>query len=321
MNISNDNIIFKNFSYYFIFIPILIFLVGLKDNSIWLDYYVYVDYFNQASASSFNEIIFSLKDPFFLIINKFFSGFGFNVFVFFCAASTLYLKFSAFTKSTHNIIALLFLYCSLYLFLHDYIQIRIALALALALYAIYSVRSSIIKYIFLFSSVLVHLSIFPLVITYLFSIKKITKLSIFLYVIFNLCFIYYIKIFGGERVESYIDSDVYNYFNFFALLPMLQLFFLIYVSLKFKSKVFSFEYFSTLMGVVLYYSLYQLPAVSVRFFEMFSIIFIIYLSNLYKRDYFFLIIYFSYLFVCFYNLLIKPGAILNQKFIFFLNFF
>lgn len=131
MNISNDNIIFKNFSYYFIFIPILIFLVGLKDNSIWLDYYVYVDYFNQASASSFNEIIFSLKDPFFLIINKFFSGFGFNVFVFFCAASTLYLKFSAFAKSTHNIIALLFLYCSLYLFLHDYIQIRIALALAL----------------------------------------------------------------------------------------------------------------------------------------------------------------------------------------------
>lgn len=303
---------------YFFILPICVFVAGIKNPLTWPDKLVYETYFNMAKVNTYSQILKNIQDPFFTILNKFFISFGFDfeLFLFIVAGITLILKFSAFNKATKNVFSLFLLYFSFYFFLHDYIQIRIAFALSLLLFAIFCIKNKFVRFLILIISVFFHLSLFPFVFLYfVYALKdKIGEKFFFLsFLIFSFLFSFVVKVgsVGGERSNQYVDSDLYNYFNFFALLPLIQSFAIVYHFFLVRSKKFNFEYYMSILGLFLYYFLYSMPAVATRFYEISAVFFIIFISNFYKKNSVYFCIYVLFFIVCLYNLFIKDGSIMH----------
>ncbi|EPY6812437.1 EpsG family protein [Klebsiella quasipneumoniae] len=274
-------------------VPVLSLLVGIKDPAKWADYEVYLNYFTASSINNVHDIFFNLQDPFYVILNKPFTGTygGFEIFLFVCAFVTLTLKFLALKNSTDNFAVLFVLYCSYLLCLHDYIQIRIALSLAIMLYATYCVNSILLKYALFAAGTLIHLSAGIIVMVYVFDIMfKEKRLYFFLFVIIGVIFTQLISlgIIGGHRAELYAElaRNKISYYdmNVFTTLPILQSVGLLYMFFKYKNRALTFEFYMALFGVIIFYLLHTIPVIASRTFDITMVFYLILLSRYFRHD-------------------------------------
>lgn len=308
-----------NYLLYFILLPILVFIVGIKDTHVWMDYPTYIRYFDMSSSNSVNEIIFSGKDPFFQLLNKPFTliNNGFSYFLFSIAAVTLLIKIRALQNSTDNFLVLLILYSSFLLCLHDYIQIRVSLAIAICAWAIY-VSSNIKKSLFLFIvAALIHLSVAIVIIfylIYLYCSKRILVLAIISS--FLLPFIVFSGVIPNARIDTYLslaeNKDQYYEINIFATQPILQAvsILIIYFTKRLEKYKWSFEFCISLAGVLIFYSFYKVPVFSFRLFELTMFFNIILLSKCFKRSIFIQCVCLLYILVGLKNMFYGASALL-----------
>lgn len=273
--------------------PILAFLVGIKDQNIWPDYEVYLNYYKTSSINTIHDIFFNIQDPFYVILNKPFSGMdnGFEAFLLTCSFITISLKILALKKSTDNFPILLILYISYLLCLHDYIQIRIALSISLMLFAVYCVEKNLIKYAIFSIGCLIHLSAGIIVIVYVFDMFfKRKRVYFFLFVIIAIIFTQLISlgILGGHRAELYAElaRNKISYYdmNVFTTIPILQSIGLVYMFYKYKAEALNFEYYISLFGVIVFYLLSSIPVIASRTFDITLVFYIILLSRYFRKD-------------------------------------
>ncbi|HEJ9266837.1 TPA: EpsG family protein [Klebsiella oxytoca] len=308
-----------NYLVYFILLPLLVFIVGIKDAHVWMDYPTYIRYFDMSASSSIKEIILSGKDPFFQLLNKPFTVInnGFAYFLFSIAALTLLIKIRALKSSTDNFLVLLILYSSFLLCLHDYIQIRVSLAIAICAWAIY-VSNNIKKSLFLFLiAALIHLSVAIVIIfylLYLYCSRRILVLAIISS--FLLPFIVFSGIIPNARIDTYIalaaNKDQYYEINIFATQPILQAIsiLIIYFSKSLAKYKWSFEFCISLAGVFIFYSFYKVPVFSFRLFELTMFFNIILLSRCFKRSVFIQCVCLLYILVGLKNMFYGASALL-----------
>lgn len=274
-------------------VPLLVFIVGIKDPLRWADYEVYLNYFTTSKINSIHDIFTNIQDPFFVVLNKPFTNVngGFEAFLITCSTVTLTLKFLALKKSTDNFIVLFTLYISYLLCLHDYIQIRIALALAIMLFATYCVDNKTIKYSMFAAGTLIHLSVGIIVMVYFFDkLFKEKRLYFFLFVIAGVLFTQLISlgIIGGHRAELYAElaRNKISYYdmNVFTTLPILQSIGLLYMFFKYKNRALTFEFYMALFGVIIFYLLHSIPVIASRTFDITMVFYIIMLSRYFRTD-------------------------------------
>ncbi|ARI09499.1 MULTISPECIES: EpsG family protein [Klebsiella] len=292
----------------FIIIPYVLFcayMVGIKDPLVWRDYGVYLNYFDD-SANDIIYIITNIQDPVFVLLMHPFHSLaeGFDIFLFWCAIITLSLKIYSISLATQRFSFFLVLYSSYLLCLHDYIQIRIALALAIFCYAMY-VRKGWVQFLLFVVSIFVHLSlVVPLCIFCLVHAKRIGYKRIFWSgpAIIALSLLIQQGAVFISRVNQYlelqkqgigVDINVYSVLPFFQLLTVLFVFF----NKKLISYKYTFEFVMSYVGVIIFYSTLAIPAVALRYFEISNLFFIILLSRLFFKSYFFIAIFFMYIIV------------------------
>ena len=90
-----------------------------------------------------------------------------------------------------------------------------------------------------------------------------------------------------------VDINVYSVLPFFQLLTVLFVFF----NKKLISYKYTFEFVMSYVGVIIFYSTLAIPAVALRYFEISNLFFIILLSRLFFKSYFFIAIFFMYIIV------------------------
>lgn len=289
----------------FFYVIFCVYMVGIKDPTIWKDYSVYLKYFNDAENSIY-YIITNIQDPLFVLLMHFFTGLsnGFDIFLMFCAIVTLSLKFYAVSKATERFFIFIILYSSYLLCLHDYIQIRIALALSIFCFALYVCNGGL--KVFLFSvSVFFHLSlIVPLMVYYLLRSKTVGYSRIFWSgpVIIAISLLVQRGAFFISRVEQYLElqkEGVGVDINMYSVLPFFQLIIviLVFFNKKYSAYKYTFEYVMAYVGVIIFYSTLSIPAVALRYFEISNFFFIILLSRLFFKSYYFIIIFLMYIVV------------------------
>lgn len=278
---------------FFLLLPLILYLVGVKEPTHWVDYQVYYGYyFLSAKYTSTLDIISSMQDPLFVLLNKPFTEVndGFFYFLLIVCFITITLKFSAFLKATNNYLIFFILYCCYFICIHDYIQIRISLSLAIMVFAIYRVNFKWLKYPLLIVAMLVHLSSSVVLIAYLYSLITKNKPRYFLGFLCVLTFLVVLMklgLIGGERVQNYAEMASqkikYESLNIFGALPALQLMGLFYLLYKEKYKAINFEYYISLLGVFVFYSMNSIPVVASRTFDISLLFYIIIVSKHFKK--------------------------------------
>ncbi|HFP9387035.1 TPA: EpsG family protein [Raoultella planticola] len=313
------NSILANYLIYFILTPFLIYIVGIKDNHVWMDYPTYIKYFEMSAANNTLDILLSGKDPFFQLINKPFTlmNDGFEYFLFAIACVTLLIKVRALQNSTDNFLVLLILYCSFLLCLHDYIQIRVSLAIAICAWAIYLARSTKRSLFLFLVAALFHLSVSLVIIfylVYLYCSKRILVLAIISS--FLLPFIVFSGIIPNARIDTYVSlaasKDQYYQINIFATQPILQAISIItiFFSRKLSKYKWTFEFSISLAGVFIFYSFYKVPVFAFRLFELTMFFNIILLSKTFNRSIFIKGICLLYILVGLKNMFYGTSALL-----------
>lgn len=311
--------VLKNYFIYCILIPILIYVVGIKDNNVWMDYPTYIKYFEMASSNNAVEILLTGKDPFFQLINKPFTTIdsGFSYFLLAIASVTLFIKIRALQNSTDNFFVLFVLYCSFLLCLHDYIQIRVSLAIAICAWAIYVTRSPKWSLFLFVIAVLIHLSVILIVafyLVYLYCSKRILILTIISS--FLLPFIVFSGIIPNARIDTYVSlaasKDQYYQINIFATQPILQAMsiLIIFFSKQLSKYKWSYEFCISICGVFIFYSFYKVPVFAFRLFELTMFFNVILLSKTFKRSVFIQGICFLYILVGLKNMFYGASALL-----------
>lgn len=280
------------------YVLICAYLVGVKDYNVWKDYYVYWNYFVNAQANSISNIFYNIQDPFFVLTIKPFTmqRDGFQNFLLLCAIITLSLKFYAISKETRNIYLFTLLYSSYLLCLHEYIQIRIALSLAIFCIGAYTTNNrSFLRASIFFIAILFHLSVIvPIIIFYsvksrLIGFKKFFMFSPIILIIPTLIFSGVLNI---NRVNNYLllqSQGVGDQTNIFSTLPFLQLCCLVFIYFNKKTKefVYTYEYAMSFCGVAIFYSMLSIPVLALRYFEICNLFFLILLSKIYRKSFFF----------------------------------
>lgn len=321
MKLSKKNF-FESYFFYGLIFPILVFLVGIKDTNLWLDYSVYSWYYTQATHNSILDIINNIQDPLFTLYNKIFTslGFSFESFSLILALMTLYFKFLGLRRSTENFYVLLLLYSSLILCLQDYTQVRVGFALAILIFSIYFVKNKFFKLILIVSSIFLHASVGIVVLAYLYhGIFNNNKNMMFIYMISTgLIFFTSLNVLSQwSRFSQYLDN--YTYYNIFASIPLLQSLTLIYLYFRYRGESISFEYYVGLSGVLAYYFLFLTPAAATRYMEVCSVFFIILLSKYFKKDDIVKLICVLLFVINIYNLFVKPESFLYSYYLEFIN--
>lgn len=313
--------ILVNYLIYFILTPILIYVVGVKDNNVWMDYPTYIKYFEMSTANSVTDILFAGKDPFFQLINKPFTliNDGFEYFLFTIASVTLLIKIRALQNSTDNFLVLLVLYCSFLLCLHDYIQIRVSLAIAICAWAIYLSGSTKRSLLLFLVAALFHLSVSLVIIFYLvyrYCSKRVLILAIISS--FLLPFIVFSGSIPNARIDTYValaaSKDQYYQINIFATQPILQAIsiIIIFCSKQLSKYKWTFEFCISLAGIFIFYSFYKVPVFAFRLFELTMFFNIILLSKTFNRSIFIKVICFLYILVGFKNMFYGASALLQS---------
>jgi len=318
----NRRVVFEAYLFYGLILPMLVFLVGIKDPNLWLDYSVYSWYYDQAKNNDVIYIIQNIQDPIFTLFNKIFTNFGleFPTFCVILAICTLYLKFIGLRRSTSNFYVLLVLYSSLILCLQDYTQVRVAFALAVLIFTVYFLKNIKLKIIFLLTSIFLHASVVIVVVAFLFNIffKKNIKMMFIYFTSLSLFFYGSLKILNEwSRFNQYLDN--YTYYNIFASIPLVQAFTLIYLLYRYRKESIDFEYYVTLSGIAAYYFL--TPAAATRYMEVCSVFFIIMLSKYFRKDDVIKLVCLLIFVLNLYNLFIKPNSFLYPYYFEFINLF
>ena len=312
----------ESYVFYGLIFPILVFLVGIKDPNLWLDYNVYKWYYDQSINNSVLEIIYNVQDPLFTLYNKIFSSLNlsFDVFILLLAFTTLFLKFWGFRNSTESFYVLLVLYSSLIIGLHDYTQVRVGFALGVLIFSIYYLRSNFFRFILISASIFLHASVIIVILPYIYYyiFKNNTKMMIVYILSTSSIFYFSLKILSEwSRFTQYLDN--FTYYNFFASIPLLQSMTLIYLFCRYKKESISFEYYVSLSGVCAYYFLFLTPAAATRYMEVGSVFFIILLSKYFKKDDIIKLICLLIFIINIYNLFVKPNSFLYPYYFEFIN--
>lgn len=294
-NKRKDALVVLKFILVYVFIiPLLVLLVGDKNPLRWVDYDTYVNYFEIAKGRDFLGIFQYGQDPFFVTLMKPFTLLtnGFLYFTVFCAFVTLLIKYSVLRRTFDNKIILFILYSSYFLCLHDYIQIRVSLALAFVLYSIYCVKNRNFQILLFIVGALIHLSVvFPIAV-YAFTLKfKGRKKIPFFMIMLILPYVIFSGVIHNVRLETYMMMVKYkeNYYqaNLFASQPIIQSFTVLYIMLNKKLREYCqyrFEYMFSCAGIIAFYSMFKVPVLSFRFYEMTMLFFYIMLSQVFKKS-------------------------------------
>ncbi len=290
-----------------IYIMACTYLIGVKDSTIWKDYYVYYKYFNDASINDIPTIITSIQDPLFVLFMHPFSflNTGFETFLIVCGFVTLFLKIYSISNATKNISIFLILYTSYLLCLHDYIQIRIALALAVLCYSIYSLNNGKVKFIFFVIAIFIHFSVIvPIALYYAVTTKWLGYKKLFLFSPFVIIVPMLLTsgVINIPRVNAYLtlqSEGIGVDINMFSILPFIQLLTVIYIFInkKLRENVYSLEYVISYIGIIIFYSTLSIPALALRYFEISNLFYIIMLSKLIKKSYFFILFFIVYILI------------------------
>lgn len=290
----------------FLYVLFCTYMVGVKDHDVWKDYFVYQKYFDDA-ANNIAYIIMNVQDPFFVIFMHPFTFMenGFDTFLIFCALITLTLKFFSIKKIADNYIIFIILYSSYLLCLHDYIQIRVALALGLFCFAMYSTDNKPVRRFLFLISLFFHFSmIVPIFISYATNSKVIGYRRVFLFAPSIIFFSFLIQrgaIFI-DRVNQYLElqkEGIGTDINMYSVLPFIQLITIAFIFFNKKFNVYknTYEFVMAYVGVIIFYSTLSIPAVALRYFEISNLFFIILLSRLFLKSYYFIFVFFVYIVV------------------------
>ncbi len=299
----NKNNFFRNavITLYLIFCS---YMVGVKNPDVWKDYFVYLKYFDDAKNNIF-YILTNVQDPLFVILMHPFASVnnGFDVFLFSCAFITLSLKLFSIRRATEHFGVFIILYSAYLLCLHDYIQIRVALALAFFIFALYGVSNKVKKNIVFVIALFCHLSIIvPMLIYYACNSKVIGYKKVILLAPSIILFSFLIQrgaIFI-DRVNQYLElqkDGIGIDINIFSTLPLVQLvtILIIIFSKKYENHKNTYEFVMAYVGVIIFYSTLSIPAVALRCFEISNVFFIVLLSRLLFKSYYFMLIFFIYI--------------------------
>lgn len=284
------------------FVVWLAVFIGIKQLP-WVDEGVYLNYFERVQDVSYLQIFFENLDPFFLFLNKFFSGGAFLVFTTVLSVFTLLLKF-LFVKNKYNCCWGWFvvLYCSYLLWLHDYVQIRVALALAFFLVGWFVFDNKLIKCLMMILACATHASILVLL-TFFIAHRYLGTTKILIFSFLSMFFISGF-LFSGQtglyKIDNYISLlrvGTFDKINMFAMMPMLQLVvILIIISFKRYRKLYfhRVEFAASVQSVIFFYFFLKVPVFAYRFSELFLVFFIIVLSEFASKNNIAKLIYFLF---------------------------
>ncbi|SMC38412.1 EpsG family protein [Cellulophaga tyrosinoxydans] len=268
----------------------LIVIAGFRGN-IDNDYLTYVK--NYTLITTGKPVLF---EPFFIVVSliiKFTINNVIGVFVLF-AIFGVGLKYLAIKKLSDFWLCSILVYYSYFYFLHDMTQIRTSIASAILLLAIPYIRSQNIKMFLLlvFLGAMSHYSLIAILPMYFISTKKVENIFYFLIPVAYLLFYLNINISsliglvnsfyegGGTRFEFYAILAKNNSIEVLSVLQLIHII-LCYIFLwkwKFLSK--KNAYFIILLkfyiiGTSLYVAFADIPALGIRFSELFHIVEII----------------------------------------------
>jgi hypothetical protein len=92
---------------------------------------------------------------------------------------------------------------------------------------------------------------------------------------------------GGERVQNYAEMASqkikYESLNIFGALPALQLIGLIYLFYKERKAAINFEFYISLLGVFVFYTMNSVPVVASRTFDISFLFYMIVVSRYFNK--------------------------------------
>ncbi|WP_339916176.1 EpsG family protein [Yeosuana marina] len=306
----------------------LIVLAGFRGD-IDKDYSLYISRYEYISSGKY-----VLVEPFFVLISYIINYTVDNVIALFVIFAILGvgLKYLAIKKLSNFWMCSMLVYFSYFFFLHDMIQIRTAVASAVLLLSIPFIYTKNLKgfLVLILLGSMFHYSLIAVIPMYFINEKKVERVFLFLiplsYLLFFLninlsSFLEFISSFysGETRFDYYVKLAKTNSISIFSVLQLIHIIVSYILLWKWKFLSEKNNYFIILLkfyviGTFLYVAFADIPALGIRFSELFQIVEIILIpmlifitKNRFDAKYLIIILsLFSLLLVTYRLELIKP---------------